>query len=81
MSVITRLQFTYINDGNNIDVIYLDFVKAFDKVPHERLLLKLSEHGIRGNSLTWIRNWLCGRKQRGENQWRTVDLETSLEDC
>jgi len=67
MSVITKLQCTYIDDGNNIDVIYLDFAKASDKVPHERLLLKLSEHGIRGKALTWIRNWLCSRKQSGES--------------
>ena len=34
----------------NVDVVYLDFQKAFDKVPHQRLLLKLKAHGI-GNDV------------------------------
>ena len=49
---------------NSVDLIYLDFEKAFDTVPHERLLTKLASHGIRGNLLSWIRNWLRNRKQR-----------------
>ena len=40
--------------GDNIDAVYLDFAKAFDKVPHCRLIKKLEAHGIRGNILTWI---------------------------
>jgi hypothetical protein len=47
-----------------VDVIYLDFQKAFDKVPHRRLLHKVSELGIGGNVLRWLRAWLTGRKQR-----------------
>ncbi len=46
------------------DVIFLDFSKAFDRVPHERLLLKLNRHGIDGNLLLWLRNFLTERKQR-----------------
>ena len=46
------------------DVIFLDFAKAFDSVPHERLLLKLNRYGIRGDLLLWFRNWLTNRKQR-----------------
>jgi len=41
----------YIDRGYPIDVIYLDFQKAFDKVPHKRLLIKLVAHGIAGNAL------------------------------
>ena len=48
----------------SIDAIYLDFRKAFDTVPHERLLLKLHGYGIRGNMLSWIRQFLVGRTQR-----------------
>ncbi|MES9884794.1 MAG: reverse transcriptase family protein [Sedimenticola sp.] len=46
-----------------IDVIYLDFSKAFDTVPHERLLHKLYTLGIHGNVLTWIQSFLSGRTQ------------------
>lgn len=43
---------------------FLDFAKAFDKVPHLRLLDKLSKHGISGRVWTWIKEWLHGRMQR-----------------
>ena len=52
-------------DRNNcIDVVYLDFAKAFDKVPHVRLLDKVSKHGIGGKVWSWIKEWLRDRKQR-----------------
>jgi len=47
-----------------VDVIYLDFQKAFDKVPHGRLVSKLDAHGIGGEILKWAENWLSERKQR-----------------
>ncbi|KAF2348361.1 Reverse transcriptase domain [Trinorchestia longiramus] len=47
-----------------VDLVYLDFQKAFDEVPHERLMAKVEAHGIRGNYSRWIRNWLTGRTQR-----------------
>ena len=47
-----------------IDIIYLDFKKAFDKVPHQRLLAKIYALGIRGKVCKWIEDWLCNRKQR-----------------
>jgi ribonucleases P/MRP protein subunit RPP40 len=50
--------------GQAVDVIYLDFLKAFDKVPIKRLIAKLSAAGIHGNVLTWISDWLTDRKQR-----------------
>ena len=37
-----------------VDVLYLDFQKAFDKVPHQRLLLKLRAHGIGNDVINWI---------------------------
>lgn len=50
--------------GKQLDVSYLDFSKAFDKVPHKRLGLQLKNHGIRGNILKWVETWLSGRQQR-----------------
>ena len=50
--------------GGSVDVIYLDFSKAFDKVPHQRLLNKLENFGISGKIKSWIGNWLTGRTQR-----------------
>jgi len=47
-----------------VDVIFLDFAKAFDKVPHRRLLAKLQAHGMDGQVVRWIASWLRGRKQR-----------------
>ncbi|KAF2363294.1 Reverse transcriptase domain [Trinorchestia longiramus] len=52
------------NRAKAADLVYLDFQKAFDKVPHERLMAKVEAHGIRGNYSRWIRNWLTGRTQR-----------------
>ena len=50
--------------GKVIDVIYLDFAKAFDKVPHQRLLYKLEKYGVGGKLLQWIKMWLTGGSQR-----------------
>ena len=53
-----------IDQGHEVDVIYLDYSKAFDKVPHKRLLTKISGYGITGNVLNWIGDILRNRKQR-----------------
>ena len=53
----------YINDDKAFDVIYLDFKKAFDSVPHERLLVKLRSYGIDGNLFKWIKDFLSLRYQ------------------
>ena len=55
---------TYDTDNNKaVDLVYMDFQKAFDKVPHERLMVKVNSHGIQGDAAIWIRNWLAGRRQ------------------
>ena len=51
------------DQGGTIDVIYCDFMKAFDKVPHRRLIHKVKQHGIAGNTLGWIENFLHNRSQ------------------
>jgi len=61
----TMDHFTKALDGGYcVDVIYLDFRKAFDSVPHKRLLCKLASFGIQGNILKWIENFLSDRKQQ-----------------
>ena len=52
-----------IEDRSSIDVVYLDFQKAFDAVPHQRLLYKLSCYGVRGKLLSWIEAFLTERRQ------------------
>ena len=58
--VVTRT----VDDGKNMDIIFLDFAKAFDKVPKECLLAKLAAHGIGGQVLHWVRSRLTARSQR-----------------
>ena len=56
-----------IDNGEDVDVIYLDFCKAFDKVPHRRRVYKLEQYGIKGikgDLLLWIKNFLHDRQQR-----------------
>ena len=53
-----------LNKSEQIDAILLDFSKAFDKVDHEGLLLKLDHLGIRNSLLSWIRSFLIGRTQK-----------------
>ena len=67
----------WIDEGSPVDIIYLDFQIAFDKVPHQRLLLKLKAHGIGGGLIDWIEQWLTDRRQRvvvdGEvSNWKSV---------
>ena len=52
-----------LDEGTALDVIYLDFRKAFDSVPHTRLLLKLKSYGVSGKLLCWIEAFLSGRSQ------------------
>ena len=54
---------TGLDEGKNIDVLYLDLAKAFDSVCHSKLLTKLSAYGVDGCLLAWIESFLIGRKQ------------------
>ena len=63
--------------GKQLDVAYLDFSKAFDRVPRKRLGLQLMNHGISGKTLAWIESWLSGRQQRvilngSKSNWENV---------
>ena len=67
----------WVDDGSPVDVVYLDFQKAFDKVPHQIVLLKLKARGIGNYVINWIEEWLTHRRQiiivDGEiSNWKSV---------
>lgn len=53
-----------LENKEQVDMVVLDFSKAFDKVPHKRLLSKLWNYGVRGNTHGWIQSFLVDRTQR-----------------
>ena len=53
-----------VDEGLCVNIVFLDLAKAFDKVPHGRLLEKLRKHGIGGKLLGIIGDWLRNRRQR-----------------
>ena len=53
-----------LDSGGQVDAIYMDFMKAFDKVPHRRLLAKIKSYGFSDPLLGWIEQFLTGRTQR-----------------
>nr|VZI26366.1 unnamed protein product [Spirometra erinaceieuropaei] len=69
-SCLTNLLFTLerwtkaCNEGNVMNAIYIEVKKTFDSVPHQSLLYKLRNAGIRGRLLVWIQGFLAGRSQR-----------------
>ena len=53
-----------IEQGKQTDIIVMDFSKAFDKVDHHKLLMKLHRLGIHPETIRWIRSFLYGRTQQ-----------------
>ena len=53
-----------VDNGDRIDAIIIDFSKAFDLVPHGRLLTKIANSGVDSRVIVWIREFLLGRTQR-----------------
>ena len=53
-----------LDQGGCLDIVYCDFMKAFDTVPHKRLLHMVQNYGITGNLLGWISDFLVGRTQQ-----------------
>ena len=62
--IVENLDGAYNRGHKQTNLIIMDFAKAFDKVPHRRLLYKLRYYGIRGTTLEWITSWLSGRSQK-----------------
>jgi hypothetical protein len=60
-----------LNKNNLVDVAVLDFTKAFDKVPHRRLISKLQYYGLSGEISTWVQDFLTGRTQQVVNNGHT----------
>lgn len=52
-----------VDEGKPVDIFYLDFAKAFDKVPRKRLVKKMVAKGLEPAVVNWIENWLTGRTQ------------------
>ena len=61
--VTTHDMYRRLDKSNQVDIAVLDFSKAFDTVPHKRLLSKLEHCGIDGNIHKWVASFLCGRTQ------------------
>ena len=57
------------DEGGAVDMVYLDFAKALDTVPHQRLLLKWESYGIGGEVYAWIPTFLNDRLQQ-VSVWR-----------
>ena len=55
---------TALDNGRQVDVVFIDFSKAFDKVNHAVLLQKLCNFGITGSLLQWCESYLSNRRQR-----------------
>ena len=66
-----------LDQGGGVDMIYLDYSKAFDSVPHRRLIAKLQAYGIKGKVSAWVSDFLIGRRQQvkvgdAESDWADV---------
>ena len=57
-----------------MDIVYLDFKKAFDKVLHQRLLAKMRACGVAGQVANWIANRQSNRKAKSACEWEDVLL-------
>ena len=71
----------WMDEGKAVDIAYLDYQKAFDRVPHARLVHKLSAYGIRGQLLAWLTDFLRNRKQQvrvGQSVSQCVDVTSGV---
>ena len=72
-----NLELEKLDNGGRIDVLYADLEKAFDRVPHRRLLRKLKRYNLHPDLIDWIKALFSDRKQRVHlngiySSWATV---------
>ena len=68
----------WVDQGEVVDVVFLHFAKAFDKVPHQRLLLKVASLGIGGKLFDWIQKLVAKPYTESLYKWHCVYLEAGL---
>ena len=61
---VTRSWFNLLSKHRQVACVFFDVKKAFDSVPHDKIISSLSNIGIRGPLLHWLRDYLSGRRQR-----------------
>ena len=78
MEGVTRM----LDEGKNVDIIYLDFAKAFDKVPHHRLIDKVASMGVEGRVKGWIQCSVArGEKAKSGDKWKIFGLDRRYKWC
>ena len=68
----------WVDNGDAVDVVFLDLAKAFDKVPHQRLLLKLSSLGIGGKLFEWTVDETLVVGSDAESLYKRCHIEMDL---
>ena len=82
-STVNQLAYLYnsfckaLDDGKEIRIVFFDISKAFDRVWHKGLVAKLKGAGLHAKLLSWIQNYLSGRRQRvvipgGKSEWKYI---------
>ena len=64
----------YLEQGGQIDVMYCDFEKAFDKVSHNRLIYKIKLYGFSKDIITWIQDFLKDRKFKSKSKCKLLSM-------
>ena len=67
-----------LDDDNDVDIVYLDFCKAFDCVPYQCILFKLKAYDISSNVLNWIMNFLSNNQQGVNVNGSCSDLSNNI---